>query len=63
MGRGQGRGAAGPFGQSQSAGPDQGPDQASPQDELELLKKQSQDLRRNLDLIAERIAGLEKKGK
>jgi predicted Fe-Mo cluster-binding NifX family protein len=63
MGRGQGRGAAGPVGQPQSRAPGQGYDQVSPQDELELLKKQSQELRRHLDLIAERIAGLEKKGK
>jgi predicted Fe-Mo cluster-binding NifX family protein len=61
MGRVMGRGSAGPFGPSQSAvqGRMRGP--GSPQDELELLKKQSQDLRRQLDLIAKRIAGLEKK--
>lgn len=70
-GRGRGRGMAGPQGRG-AGGPSFTPNwpvqgqasyQVSPQDELELLKKQSQDLRRHLDLIAERIAALEKKGK
>jgi predicted Fe-Mo cluster-binding NifX family protein len=63
MGRPQGRGAAGPNGQPQRPVQAQGPDRASSDDELELLKKQSQDLRRHMDQIAERIAALEKKGK
>jgi predicted Fe-Mo cluster-binding NifX family protein len=63
MGRGLGRAAGVPFGQSQRSFPGQRPDPVSPQDELELLKKQSQDLRRSLDLIAEKIADLEKNKK
>jgi predicted Fe-Mo cluster-binding NifX family protein len=63
MGRPQGRGAAGPNEQPQRPVQAQGPDRASSDDELELLKKQSQDLRRHMDQIAERIAALEKKGK
>jgi predicted Fe-Mo cluster-binding NifX family protein len=63
MGRGLGRGAAGPFGQPQRPVQAQGPDRASSDDELELLKKQSQDLRWQMDRIAERIAALEKKEK
>jgi predicted Fe-Mo cluster-binding NifX family protein len=57
----QGRGAAGPL-PPQGPVPGQASYQASPQDELELLKRQSQDLRRHLDRIAEKIAALEKKG-
>jgi predicted Fe-Mo cluster-binding NifX family protein len=63
MGRPQGRGAAGSFGQPQRPVQAQGPDRVSSGDELELLKKQSQDLRRHMDQIAERIAALEKKEK
>jgi predicted Fe-Mo cluster-binding NifX family protein len=60
---GMGRGAAGPYGQPQRPVQAQGPDRVSSDDELELLKKQSQDLRRHMDQIAERIAALEKKEK
>jgi predicted Fe-Mo cluster-binding NifX family protein len=59
----QGRGAAGPLPPPQRPVQSQASYQASPQDELELLKRQSQDLRRHADRIAERIAALEKKGK
>jgi predicted Fe-Mo cluster-binding NifX family protein len=63
MGGAQGRGAAGSYGPPQRPVQAQGPDRVSSADELELLKKQSQDLRRQMDRIAERIAVLEKKGK
>jgi predicted Fe-Mo cluster-binding NifX family protein len=63
MGRAQGRGAAGPLEQPQRPVPSQAPYQGPPQDELELLKNQSQVLREQMDRIAERIAALEKKGK
>jgi predicted Fe-Mo cluster-binding NifX family protein len=63
MGRAQGRGAAGPLVQPQKPVSSQAPYQAPPQDELELLKNQSQVLREQMDRIAERIAALEKKAK
>jgi predicted Fe-Mo cluster-binding NifX family protein len=63
MGGSQGRGAAGPLEQPQRPVQGQTSYQGSPQDELESLKRQSQDLRRHLDRIADRIAALEKKGK
>jgi predicted Fe-Mo cluster-binding NifX family protein len=63
MGGPQGRGAAGPFVGPQRSAPEQGSYRVSPQDELELLKNQSQVLREQMDRIAGRIAALEKKGK
>jgi predicted Fe-Mo cluster-binding NifX family protein len=62
MGGPQGTGAAGPVGPPPGPVQGQASYQGSPQDELESLKRQSQDLRRHLDLIAERITALEKKG-
>jgi predicted Fe-Mo cluster-binding NifX family protein len=70
-GAGRGRGMRGPQGwgavgsveQPQRPAEGQASYQVSPQDELESLKRQSQDLRRHLDRIAERIAALEKQGK
>jgi len=70
-GRGRGRGMAGPQGRG-AGGPSftpnwphqaPAPGRISPEEELEDLKKQAQDLRLHMDRIAERIAGLEKKGK
>jgi predicted Fe-Mo cluster-binding NifX family protein len=63
MGRPQGRGAAGAFERPQRPIRGQRPYRMPPEEELGLLKKQSLDLRRHLDRIAERIAGLERKGK
>jgi len=61
MGRPQGRGAVGPLEQPQSPPQGQGPYRVSPQEELELLKRQSQVIREQMDSIAKRIAALEKK--
>lgn len=35
----------------------------TPEEELEGLKKQAEDLRRHMDSVSEKIAALEKKGK
>jgi predicted Fe-Mo cluster-binding NifX family protein len=59
----QGRGAAGPLEQPKRPGQGQASDQVSRQAELESLKRESQDLRRHLEQITERIAALDKKGK
>lgn len=63
MGRFQGRRAAGRFEQPQNLPQGQRPYRVSPDEELELLKRQSQVLREQMESVAKRIAALEKKGK
>jgi predicted Fe-Mo cluster-binding NifX family protein len=63
MGRPRGRGATGPFEQPQRPVQGQGAYRVSPQEELELLKRQSHALREQMETISKRIAALEKKGK
>jgi len=71
MGMGAGRGGGGMAGtrnrasfavEASPARPAQnpGPGRMSPEAELDALKKQTQDLRRHMDCVSERIASLEK---
>lgn len=70
-GRGRGRGmagmqgmrSAGPFYPPNRPGPPQGPAAASPEEELEALKKQAEELHRHMDSVSQRIAALEKEKK
>jgi len=59
----QGRGSPGPFFPPNWPGQGPGPGRMSPEEDLEGLKKQAQDLRRHMDRVSERIAALEKKKK
>jgi predicted Fe-Mo cluster-binding NifX family protein len=71
IGRGRGRGMGGSQGmglRDPSFPPDwpgqaPGPGRMLPEEELEGLKKQAEDLRRHMDRVSERIAALEKKKK
>jgi predicted Fe-Mo cluster-binding NifX family protein len=71
VGRGRGRGIAmsqgkaspGPFAQPGGPVPSPKPSRMSPEEELEDLKKEAQDLRRHMDHVAGRIAALKKKRK
>jgi predicted Fe-Mo cluster-binding NifX family protein len=71
VGRGRGRGMAmsqgkaspGPFAQPGGPVPSPKPSRMSPEEELEDLKKEAQDLRRHMDHVAGRIAALKKKRK
>jgi predicted Fe-Mo cluster-binding NifX family protein len=70
-GRGRGRGmagmqggrSAGPFYPPQRSGPGTGAAAASPEEELEALKKQAEELRRHMDGVSQRISALEKQKK
>lgn len=59
----QGRGSRGPFFPPNWPGQAPGPGRMLPEEELEGLKKQAEDLRRHMDRVSERIAALEKKKK
>ncbi|MFZ2055137.1 MAG: NifB/NifX family molybdenum-iron cluster-binding protein [Candidatus Aminicenantales bacterium] len=59
----QGRGSPGPFFPPNWPGQGPGPGRMSQEDELAVLKKQAQDLHRQMTHITERIAALERKKK
>ncbi|MGB7297397.1 MAG: NifB/NifX family molybdenum-iron cluster-binding protein [Candidatus Aminicenantales bacterium] len=63
MGGSQGRRSAGPFFPPNRSGQVPRPATESPEEDLETLKKQAEDLRRHMDRVSERIAALEKQGK
>ncbi|MBN2409669.1 MAG: DUF5320 family protein [Candidatus Aminicenantes bacterium] len=63
MGGGQGRRSAGTFFPPNYPGQSPGPAAESPEQELETLKKQAEDLHRHMDRVSERIAALEKQKK
>jgi hypothetical protein len=59
----QGKGSSGPFAQPGGQAPGPQPPPMSPEEELEELRKEAQDLRRHMDHVAGRIAALKKKRK
>jgi predicted Fe-Mo cluster-binding NifX family protein len=59
----QGRGAPQPFFPQNRPSQGPGPAPQSPEEELEALKGQTEDLRRHMDRVSERLAALEKRKK